>query len=234
MKKLLLVVISLFGIFVTQNASAQFSIPKDTVSGLAMDDGLVLYNNIKNIGTDTLYVTWRIFYNNIPAAPSKWNTSFGLCDNRTCYSNGILNGNAKTTDFITAGSECDFHIVYSDLTNVTTYGPYYISVELTSGSQIDTAVFVIDKFPTSIKNQNVNATINVYPVPAGNELNVNFKGSNVKSASIYNLIGDKVIVREISGDSAKIDLSNVAPGIYFLKLNDDQGNLLGTRKFTKQ
>ncbi|MBS1778225.1 MAG: T9SS type A sorting domain-containing protein [Bacteroidetes bacterium] len=235
MKKLLLVTIGLFGIFTNQNVYAQFSIPKDTVIGYANDDGIELHNNITNTGSVAANVSWKIFYNNLPSAPSKWNTSFGLCDNKTCYSNGILSGSTQTTSAIDAGTAGDFHVAYGELSGVTTYGPYYISVEITQGNQVDTTVFVINKFPTGIKNQNnAGTSANVYPIPATNELNVAFTGLNIKSLCIYNLIGNNVITREITGNSAKIDLSNISSGIYFLRLNDEHGLSLITRKFTKQ
>ncbi len=239
MKKLLLGLVSLLSVGVSQNASAQFSIQKDTVSCYVNSDGFNLDNFFINSGTADITVTWKVITHNLPAAPSQWTTSFGLCDNRTCYSNSILGGSTQTTDAIPAGpanGKGNFHLAYSETTNVTTYGPYYITIQATAdGTNYDTATFILNKFPTSVSNVNNKASeVMVYPNPAANDLNVVYGNMDVKTIGVYNLIGKAVSYYRTNGNSARLDLSAVPSGIYFLRLNDEQGHVLATRKFTKQ
>jgi hypothetical protein len=238
MKKLLLGLVSLLSVGVSQKASAQFSIQKDTVAGYASDYGFELDNYFINSGSNKIIVRWEVIYTNLPASPSLWNYSFGLCDNKTCYSNIILAGSTQTTDSISTGAantSGNFHIAYGDLSSVSTYGPYYITVHATDGHTDDTATFVLNKFPTSVNNVNNKASqIMVYPNPAASELNVVYGNMDVKTIGVYNLIGKAVSYYRTSGNSAKLDLSAVPSGIYFLRLNDEQGHVLATRKFTKQ
>ncbi len=57
MKKLLLGLVSLLSVGVSQNASAQFSIQKDTVSCYVNSDGFNLDNFFINSGTADITVT---------------------------------------------------------------------------------------------------------------------------------------------------------------------------------
>lgn len=237
MKKLLLGLVSLLSVGVSQKASAQFSIQKDTVAGYASDYGFELDNYFINSGSNKIVVSWKVIYTNLPAAPSQWNVSFGLCDNKTCYSNIILGGSTQITDTIPSGPanvKGNFHIAYTDLGSVSTYGPYYITVQATDGNTYDTATFAMYKYPTSVNNISKTSELMVYPNPAANDLNVVYGNMDVKTIGVYNLIGKAVSYYRTSGNSAKLDLSAVPSGIYFLRLNDEQGHVLATRKFTKQ
>ncbi|MBN9483430.1 MAG: hypothetical protein BGO70_13190 [Bacteroidetes bacterium 43-93] len=238
MKKLLLGLVSLLSVGVSQKASAQFSIQKDTVAGYASDYNFELDNFFVNNSSTYSFISWKVVYTNLPAAPSQWNSSFGLCDNKNCYANNILDGTrTQTTDTIFPGpasSKGNFHIIYSELGNVTTYGPYYVTIEATDGVETHQATFVMYKYPTSVNNFSKTSELMVYPNPAANDLNVVYGNMDVKTIGVYNLIGKAVSYYRTSGNSAKLDLSAVPSGIYFLRLNDEQGHVLATRKFTKQ
>lgn len=239
MKKIVLGLITLLTISFANKANAQFTFAKDTVTGYASDAGLVLHNDVTNTGSSSLRLAWRIISNNLPGAPSKWYTSFGLCDNYTCYTSGKLSGGVDTTDPITASGLGDFHIQYADLSGVTTYGPYYITVELKQVGSMplisDTITFAVNKFPTSVNNVSRNNDIIMYPNPAHDDLNVVFdRDMDVKNIAVYNLIGKAVSVYRVTGNSAKLDISNIPSGIYFMKMSDSHGRILATRKFTHQ
>jgi hypothetical protein len=75
----------------------------------------------------------------------------------------------------------------------------------------------------------------LYPNPAKGSVNVVFDPSmGVKNIAIYNLIGKAVSVYKVTGNSAKLDLTDVPSGIYFLRLSNTQGKIVATRKFTRQ
>jgi hypothetical protein len=75
----------------------------------------------------------------------------------------------------------------------------------------------------------------LYPNPASNYLNVIFNpDAGIKNIAIYNLIGRVVSVFRVSGNSAKLDIDNTPSGIYFVRLMTDQGEIIATRKFTRQ
>lgn len=79
--------------------------------------------------------------------------------------------------------------------------------------------FGITTLPTSnniIENQNNFFTI--FPNPAISEITVHHPGvSNITSIQIYNLLGRKIMDVK---NSDKIDITNLKPGIYFIRINE--------------
>lgn len=68
----------------------------------------------------------------------------------------------------------------------------------------------------------------VYPNPAKNELNIKFKNSQSKNdVQLFDLSGKQVTTQKIENN--QIDLSDLASGIYILKLNEQT-----TFKITKE
>jgi hypothetical protein len=77
----------------------------------------------------------------------------------------------------------------------------------------------------------------VYPNPApGNELNIVYDPSaDVKRIAVYNLIGNMVAIYKVTGNnSANLNLETLAPGIYFVRLYNTQGDVVVAKKFTRQ
>lgn len=224
--------------FAVNSASAQdFTMQHDTVK-IAGTGYLDIYNYINNNTSDTIRVSWRIIDETLPQS-WKDHAEFGLCDNVLCYTKAILGGSMQTTDTISAGKQTLFKMQI-DLSpaTVTATGntPVYVTAELTFGSTIDTATFAVYKFPTGInKTGMAKEDVTLYPNPAYNDLNITFsKDAGVKTIAIYNLIGKQVSVYRASGNSAKLDLEKVPSGIYFVRLIDNAGRVVATRRFTHQ
>lgn len=240
MKKFVLTAFTIFAAFAGANAQS-FTLSGDTVRGVASDNGAHVGNVITNTTSSPITITWRVISHDIPAAPSKWNTSFGICDNSQCYGPEIitLSGGSyptKTSLNIPAAGNMDVYIGLGDLSGVTTYGPYTVRIEFKNGSTTDTTTYIVNKWATSVSNNvKSNDNIAVYPNPAHSEVNVVFNSMpEVKSIAIYNLIGKMVSVYKVSGTSAQLDVSNTPTGIYIIRLMDAQGHMVATRKFTHQ
>ncbi|WP_276133243.1 T9SS type A sorting domain-containing protein [Polluticoccus soli] len=235
MKKFLLVGLSLFTIAASESSFAQatFSFPKDTVKyavqGYGTED---VHNDIKNETTGQLSLTWKIISESLPTS---WETGFGLCDNVLCYGTNILNGTTQTSSPIPASGTMPFKMSM-DFTSVV-QGSYDFSVSVSDGTYTDTMTFVVEKFPTSVNSVNRTTDgISVYPNPARDELNVKFNANTgINYITLYNMIGKALTVYKVSAsNSAKLDIQNVPAGIYFIRLTDAQGRVVGTRKFTRQ
>lgn len=235
MKKFVLTLTAILGLAVVSDAQS-FTFQKgDTVKGVASDLGIELHNDINNTTSSAYKITWKIISHNLPAS-SKWQSSFGLCDNKLCYGSTILAGSTQTTDDIAASSPMTFKIMTGDLSGVTQNGPFYISVQATQGSFIDTTTFILNKWATNVSNVNKNNdNVALYPNPAKDDINVVFNGLNdIKTVGIYNLIGKMQSIYKVSGSSANINVSNLPSGIYLVRLMDNQGHVVAIRKFNKQ
>ncbi len=85
-----------------------------------------------------------------------------------------------------------------------------------------------------ISSQEVNL-FSIYPNPAQNELFITSKNSSVNlKIKIYNLEGKLLSTKDIAFEKqVSIDVSNLTSGIYFLNIEDENGNTT-IKKFIKQ
>ena len=73
----------------------------------------------------------------------------------------------------------------------------------------------------------------VYPNPVSNLLNIKSKQNIIiSSVSIYNTIGQLLIVIPNGKDISAIDVSALSLGNYFIKIDSDQGSTVA--KFLKE
>ncbi len=83
--------------------------------------------------------------------------------------------------------------------------------------------------PTLASNSfNTNLKFNLYPNPVNSILNIDL-ASEIKSVEIYSLLGQKVH----SSTEKQLNISNLASGIYMLKVEDVSG-AIATQKFVKE
>lgn len=215
-----------------------FTMQHDTVTVTAYGYADI-YNYLTNNTSDTLTVNWRVIYENLPQS-WKNHAAFGICDNVTCYDTSVLSGSALKTDTVSAGKNMPFKLQIdvssSSVTPTTAGSPMYISFELSEGTTIDTVTFAINKWATNISRvNNSKDEVAVYPNPAYNEVNVTFnKELGVRNVAIYNLVGKQINNYRVNGNSAKLDIARIPAGIYFLRLVDNNGRVVATRRFTHQ
>jgi hypothetical protein len=77
---------------------------------------------------------------------------------------------------------------------------------------------------------NVKEAVSVYPNPAVNVINLQMPSVvEIKSATIFNLLGQEIQVRVTNN---QIDVSDLAQGVHILKLETNQGSI--SRKFVKK
>ncbi|PCH89230.1 MAG: hypothetical protein COB88_01835 [Flavobacteriales bacterium] len=73
--------------------------------------------------------------------------------------------------------------------------------------------------------------ITVSPNPASASITVHSKLYESYSIEAYNIIGRRVIDKQ---DENKIDVSNLAKGLYYLRIYDGDDHIIGTSKFIKE
>jgi hypothetical protein len=249
MKKIFILICALISLISFQDANAQsFSMEKDTVRLTYTGTGLrKLRDSVIVPASSSLGVKVRWYVKNCNF-PTDWvTTEPGICDNRSCYSFGGSNvwpGRvAYTSDlYYTATGSRDYHmqlLLNDGTTAATTSGTYYCTVQLVniSGSDSTTATFAVTySAPSSVGGLSKSAEdITLYPNPAQDEVNLIYDiNADVKNISVYNIIGKLMTVYRVSGNSANLNLENIPSGIYFARLVNAHGEVVGTRKFTKQ
>lgn len=65
-----------------------------------------------------------------------------------------------------------------------------------------------------------NSTISFYPNPTNNS--VNFSSSEtIERISLYNLLGQEVISKQVNAENFFLEISNLSSGTYIAKLNNN-------------
>jgi hypothetical protein len=96
-----------------------------------------------------------------------------------------------------------------------------------------TATRVAASATTPMENVNPNFTINLFPNPAGDQLNVWMEGVQKKTAiKVYNLMGNLVMQQESSNTLTQLNISKLPAGFYLVHVND--GKETKAAKFVKE
>jgi len=250
MKKILPAIIGLISLILPAIAGAQTA--TFTVSSATINDTVLKTSGpaitITNITGSNLALKWHV--TTATDLPADWLTSaaFGICDNYTCrYNSGLFlwndttNTGATITSTYYANSAHDSSGSFSlslDLTSAVTLGVHHVTINIADTfGYSKNVVFNISKLVSTAGVPNVisPSDIVLYPNPAGNELNVVYDASaDIKNIVVYNIIGKVLTVYKVSGLSANLNLENMPSGIYFVRLYNSTGNVVATRKFTKQ
>lgn len=84
---------------------------------------------------------------------------------------------------------------------------------------------VLVNYTTSIDENELQNTFNIYPNPASTylQINTNFQSNN-NTVEIFNQTGQIVARENINASNSSIDISNLAAGIYIISLVDNNGN----------
>ncbi len=248
MKKSLLSLLIFSALLLSVNLKAQtFTVPSDTVKENVQGSASV-YSKITNTSAATgLVLYWHVISSDFPA---DWLTgpAFGVCDNNTCWNNtgdtaiwnaGKSMGPIKGTlpyEFNKAGT---FYLSLN--LSSASPGKHWMNVAIIDSSvtpaYVKTVTFVINKIATGIPaiSSNQEDKVMLYPNPANNDLNLVFDANaDVRNIAVYNVIGKMMNVYKVTGNSANLNIENIPSGIYFVKLYNGNGNVVVTRKFTKQ
>lgn len=164
-----------------------------------------------------------------------------ICDNASCLyasESGLLDGAKSFNTFpISAGSDCDFKVTF-DGDAAATGTKATLAVEFTDGTTTKPGVFYAYKMGSNVSTFfRTDDEIAVFPNPASNYIDVHYSSnSDVKTISIYNLIGKVVNVYKVTDkNSARCQFTNDMPsGIYLIRISDSKGKVIATRKFTRQ
>lgn len=238
MKKIIYSIILTSCAAFTANAqTATFTVPKDTVE-VAIYTSIDAHSNITNITSSNIKIEWKVTDHNFPSSWAEANR-LGICDNVLCRlnaNNQLLDGSVFTTNDYAPNIADDFHFQMTGYDNADP-GSYYVKVNFKdAGSSYEKdVVFLFHKWVTSINNTSSTSDDNVklYPNPAKDVLNISYsKNISVGNIAIYNLVGKQVYNSKVSGYSAKLNIENIPSGIYFVRLMDDTGRVIATRRFT--
>ena len=174
------------------------------------------------------------------------------CNAPTNLQVGSITENTATVTWTPGGSETTWNVQYklqsaSQWQEANVQTTTYLIEGLTANSTYDIRVkaictadnqsdFVTGTFTTEgvgIDNITLANSISLMPNPADNyiELRVN-SNVEVKEAVVYNAFGQMIQTIQLTENHARIDLSNMAAGMYFVRVNGE--GVMATKKFIKR
>ena len=173
--------------------------------------------------SNNLDLIWLITgNNNITSLDLSANTSliYLECNDNALTSLNIANGN--NASLVTA----DFDATNNP--NLTCIEVDNVAYSTTNWTNIDaTASFSTNCGALSVDDFSLN-TVSIYPNPTTSVLNIKMD-SNLKSATIYSILGKKVL----ETTSNNINTSNLNSGLYLIKIASENGSV-ATKKFMKE
>lgn len=214
-------------------------------------DNFEVANHLTNITETPIVYTWNVLPEETHI-PEGW-TLYGFCDNFLCrspFENWVIGFEQTSSELLpgTEGIDRTFKALIcapsdaSDgqaIVRVRVQVTQVDGVEVTDG-QVDTATYTFTK-PCGWTGVNTitidDQRVSLYPNPANTILNVAATASlHASKLVIYDIIGRQQSSQVIdkNANATQIDISALAPGIYMMRLQDEQGAILTTRKFIKK
>jgi hypothetical protein len=240
MKKILL---GIFSLFISLAVHAQSFVTEsgadDTVrNSYSSGSEIKVYNRIGSASSTPVTLKWRVISSNFMTG---WDpATSGICDNSLCRFdvNALQSSSSSETSDPYSASKGDFHVLFA-VNNPANGTSARVTVHLTDEATAysRTLTFIAYKSALGITTTVIgDDNVKLFPNPARDFINVLYDSkANVKTAAIYNLIGKTIQVYKVSdNNSAKLDLENVPSGVYFLRLMNANGQVVATRRFTRQ
>lgn len=229
-KHLLLIIIGLFTYSIGQAQSIELmkkdgsEIVNDTIYKVT-SDGTSLIEvpvYVKNIGSKAIDVKVKLYVKQMLSG-----SSATYCWNVNCYDISSLNPDAAST-INAADTAKEFHCDFDPKGNYGT--TEFMFTFFNKSNPNDSATVTINyeiNEPTGIKSfEELAKSINTYPNPVNNLLyiNYNFKAENKYTISIYDIVGKRLIDKElnINQNISSLEISDFKSGIYIwtLEIND--------------
>jgi hypothetical protein len=124
---------------------------------------------------------------------------------------GAINWSKDSVDFVSVANETRYFAVAGQGT-VSATSSFNFRVDDIKIAKVTSSV--------GIKGNTLNQLISIFPNPTAGILNINAIEAN-GTIEVYNVIGDKVYSNSVVKGNNSIDLSGLANGAYFLKVNSN-------------
>ena len=86
--------------------------------------------------------------------------------------------------------------------------------------------------PSTDIDDELKASFSIYPNPTNGVITIQ-AANKINSVNIYNMIGNLVMVKNISNNQSILNIENLTNGVYFMELNLNNGSILNS-KFVKK
>jgi len=121
------------------------------------------------------------------------------------------------------------------------FGPDTLNVLFSSSSlykPLPGSALYIDDAGTPLNPLGINetntpsASVDVYPNPASNKVNLRISGQNAYGVEVFDITGKKINTYSVKNNAANINTQTYSPGLYIYQLYDKEGALIKVGKFS--
>ncbi len=207
-------------------------------------DNIEMHNYITNLTDEVLSYKWNVILSET-ITPAGW-TWYGFCDNNLCrspFASWITTGSTEFSSPLQPGTlsppqNRDLKaMICAPSDKPDGIAVLRIRVYVENG-QSDTVTYIFKKpcDPTGIKDLlSANDTrVALSPNPASNVLKVYAdKELNAGKIYIFNILGGRQMEVPVTRETATLDISALSPGMYVVRIEGKNGQLITTRKFVK-
>jgi hypothetical protein len=199
-------------------AQQSFTVSQDTIHEFdtSATPTIACNANIKNTTSDTIWINWEV---KSEGYPDEWKLYF--CDEWLCYTPAVRDGS-----FYILPNDSSVLVAQFRPNGYTGMGVAGVQVwdKKDSIASQKELVFIAEVRKLSV-SQTLLKNVNVFPIPTIDFLNLNIPADlgNV-NLTISNHLGQTVESIIVTQSESQIDISHLVPGIYYLKLSQNQNN----------
>lgn len=228
MKKILLALV--FGLWV-QAQSQVISFVENTtpiVTGSASDFMIDVPGHIVNNSDMPIEITWERQLMNMPQ-----NWTVQICDINQCYLEFV----GSESFFLGVGDTASIKVQFRPHQIAGTGDVKIVAKASYNNEEIEVELVyrAIAETPTGVSILNNSSfSMNLYPNPVVNTLNIDIYKPEAARIEIYNLTGKRIRNIDVREMSMVIDATNLPSGMYLVSVLDNWGNILDTKRFAKK
>lgn len=226
MKHSLLLAFFAFTNFAAAQNVSLYPTPSVYVDGLPTDAIITAEAHVSNSSANPINVTWVRENVNMPVG---WKTS--VCDLNSCWSSSL-----STQEFLLQPTPSGLP---GEIMHVQ-----FKPVGIAGTGRIDVALYQAGGGPQLARNtyyctaaivgttQVTQTTATISPNPATHYIDIK-NNDNIMSAVVTNMLGATLRTFDIEGETARLDISDLAAGVYMLQLKNAAANTLSTIRILK-
>ncbi|PSK88019.1 T9SS type A sorting domain-containing protein [Taibaiella chishuiensis] len=207
-------------------------------------DNVEMHNYITNLTNDTFVYKWNVIVSQT-STPAGWDW-FGFCDNYLCRAprgTWLTAGETQTSSPLAPGTLApqqnrDLKALICAPSNKPD-GTAILRIRVyVENGQADTVTFIFKKpcNPTGITDllSANDSRVTLSPNPASNTLRVYAdKELNAGKIYVFNILGGRQMEVPVNRETSAVDISALSPGMYVVRIEGKNGQLITTRKFVK-
>lgn len=118
----------------------------------------------------------------------------------------------------------------------TESGVYFFAVKVNENSSGNPFYIAFDYFSFQTRNLSTQEfdtnKLKAYPNPVKDVLNISHAKENITAIEVYNLLGQKIIAKQIQSPTYNLDMSNLASGNYLIRIATE--NQIKTIRISKE